>query len=129
MTSLINASIIAMGIGRIALGLAPFVAPVASSKLLGFPVAHDNPTTRLMARMFGVRDVGLGLIAFFAVAHPELRAPIFLFQAATDAGDLIAIGNALVRRQGIDRAAWRSAAFAAFAIVTWMLQWVVDVAR
>ncbi len=129
MTSLIDASIIAMGIGRIALGLAPFVAPTAASSLLGFPVAHDNPTTRLMARMFGVRDIGLGLIAFFAVAHPALRAPIFLFQAATDAGDLVAIGTALVRRHGIDRAAWRSAGFAAFGLSTWMLQWVVHVAR
>ena len=49
--TLFDTAIIAMGIGRIAIGLAPFVAAGASSRMLGFPVKHDNPTARLMARI------------------------------------------------------------------------------
>ena len=37
---------------------------------------------------------------------------VILFNALTDFGDLVAIAVPLVRRQGIDRAAWTSAAFA-----------------
>src|SRR5438105_1537644 len=67
-TSLVVSS---MGLARIAIGLAPMVAPATSAKLLGFPASHDNATARLMGRFFGVRDIGLGVLALWAVRHPE----------------------------------------------------------
>ena len=123
MTSTFQYVIIAMGIGRILLGMAPFVMAELSSRLLGFPAAHDTPTTRLMARFFGVRDIGLGVLGFYAVAHPETASFLFLFNAAMDAGDLFSIAIPLVRRQGIDRAAWLSAAFASFGGMCWLMAW------
>ena len=110
-----------MGVGRIILGLAPFVAAGPSSKLLGFPAKHDNPTARLMGRFFGVRDVGLGVLVFYALAHPVALGFLLLFNALTDFGDLIAIGIPLLRRQGIDRGAWTSAAFALPAGLAWLV--------
>ena len=80
-----------MGLGRIALGLAPFVAAGPASRLLGFPTKHDNPTARLMGRLFGVRDIGLGVLAFYAIEHPETAAFLFLFNAFMDLGDLFAV--------------------------------------
>jgi hypothetical protein len=112
--------IFAMGIGRILLGLAPFVAARHSAHVMGFPMDHDNPTARLMARFFGVRDVGLGILVFFALKHPEALGFIIVFNALTDFGDLIAIAIPLARRQGIDRAAWRSASFALPAGAGWL---------
>lgn len=112
--------IFAMGIGRVALGLIPFVAAKRSAALLGFPLAHDTPTTRLMARFFGVRDVGLGLLVFYALGHPASLLFILGFNALMDFGDLIAISIPLVKRQGIDRAAWTSVAFALPAAVAWL---------
>ena len=111
MSTLLHFVVIGMGLGRIALGLAPFVAPNASRRLLGFPVAHDTATARLLGRFFGVRDIGLGVLAFYALKHPETAAFIFLFNAFMDAGDLVAILIPLVKRQGIDRAAILSALF------------------
>lgn len=110
-----------MGVGRIILGLAPFVAAGPSSKLLGFPAQHDNATARLMGRFFGVRDVGLGVLVFYALSHPAALAFLLLFNALTDFGDLLAIGIPLARRQGIDRGAWTSAAFALPAGLAWLL--------
>jgi hypothetical protein len=110
-----------MGVGRIVLGLAPFVAAGPSSKLLGFPATHDNATARLMSRFFGVRDVGLGVLVFYALAHPVALGFLLLFNALTEFGDLIAIGIPLVRRQGIDRGAWTSAAFALPAGLAWLV--------
>jgi hypothetical protein len=112
--------IAAMGVGRVILGLAPFVAARQSSKLLGFPESHDNPTARLMARLFGVRDVGLGVLVFWALGHPDALPFILLFNALTDFGDLGAISIPLLRRQGIDRAAWSSLAFALPAGLAWL---------
>lgn len=112
--------IFAMGIGRVILGVAPFVAARASSRLLGFPAGHDNATARLMARFFGVRDVGLGALVFWALAHPATLGFVLVFNAVTDFGDLAAIAVPLVRRHGIDRAALASAAFALPAGVAWL---------
>jgi hypothetical protein len=112
--------IFAMGIGRIILGLAPFLAAGPSSRMMGFPKNHDTATARLMARLFGVRDVGLGVLVFYALTHPAALGFVLVFNALMDFGDLVAIGIPLVRRQGIDRAAWRSAAFALPAGLGWL---------
>lgn len=110
-----------MGIGRVLLGLAPFVAARATSRLVGFPESQDSPTARLMARFFGVRDVGLGVLVFWALSHPVALPFILLFNALTDFGDLVAIAIPIVRRQGIDRAAWTSVGFALPAGIGWLV--------
>ncbi len=112
--------IFAMGVGRILLGLAPFLAASPGARLLGFPTDQLNPTSRLMARLFGVRDVGLGILIFYGLRHPETLGFLVVFNALTDFGDLLAIAIPLVRRQGIDRAAWTSAAFALPAGAGWL---------
>ena len=122
---MLNVIVSAMGLGRIALGLAPFVAAKSTSRMLGFPAAHDTATARLMARFFGVRDIGLGVLAFYAVRHPETAAFLYLFNAAMDAGDLISILVPLVKRQGIDRAAILSAMFALTGGLGWLIVWAI----
>jgi hypothetical protein len=117
--------ITAMGLGRIALGLAPFVAAGPTARMLGFPLAHDTPTARLMGRFFGVRDIGLGVLAFYAVRHPETAPFLFLFNAFMDLGDLVSIAIPLVKRQGIDRAAAASALFAFTGGLAWLIAWLV----
>jgi uncharacterized protein YjeT (DUF2065 family) len=113
--------IFAMGIGRILIGLAPFVAADLTSRAIGFPSTHDNPTARLMARFFGVRDVGLGVLVFYALRHPETLGFMVLFNAVMDFGDLFSVLIPLLRRQGIDRGALTSAAFALPAGVAWLV--------
>jgi len=112
--------IFAMGIGRILIGIAPFIAAGATSRLLRFPAAHDNATSRLMARWFGVRDIGLGVLVFYALHHAEILPFVVVFNAIMDFGDLFSILIPLVRRQGIDRAAIGSAAFALPAGIAWL---------
>lgn len=112
--------VFAMGVGRIILGLAPFFAAGPSSRMMGFPKTHDTATARLMARLFGVRDVGLGVLVFYGLGHAAALPFVLVFNALTDFGDLVAIAIPLVRRQGIDRAAWTSAAFALPAGLGWL---------
>jgi len=114
-----------MAFGRIALGIAPFIAAGPASRLLGVPRAHDNATARLMGRFFGVRDIGLGVLVLWALRHPEALPFILLFNAAMDAGDLVSTLIPLVRRQGIDRAAALSALMAASAGMLWLFMWLI----
>jgi hypothetical protein len=125
MSSLFHVIVSCMGLARIALGLAPFLAAGPSARLLGFPASHDTATARLMGRFFGVRDVGLGVLVFYALRHPEAAPFIFLFNAFMDGGDLLAIAIPLVKRQGIDRAAAGSALFALTGGLGWLVVWLI----
>jgi hypothetical protein len=125
MSPLFRFVVSAMGLGRIGLGIAPFVAAGPTARLLGFPVSHDTPTARLMGRFFGVRDIGLGVLAFYAVRHPDGAPFLFLFNAFMDLGDLFAIAIPLVRRDGIDRAAALSSLFALTGGVLWLGAWLI----
>ena len=125
MTSILRLVITGMAFGRIVLGAAPFVAAGPASRLLGFPEAHDNATSRLMGRFFGVRDIGLGVLVLWALRHPEALPFVMLFNAAMDAGDFIAIAIPLVKRQGIDRGAALSAVFAMTGGLGWLIVWLI----
>lgn len=114
-----------MALGRIAIGLAPFVAARPASRLLGFPVSHDNATARLMGRFFGVRDIGLGVLVLWALRHPEALPFVLLFNAFMDLGDLMSTAIPLVRRQGIDRGAAGSALMAGSAGMLWLVMWLI----
>ena len=109
----------AMGVGRVLLGLAPFFAARPTSRLLGFPDDHDTPTARLMGRLFGVRDVGLGVLVFWALRHPEALPFALVFNLLMDAGDLVAAIIPLARRQGIDRGALSTGACALAGALAW----------
>jgi len=124
MSNLLRVAVSIMGLVRIGLGVAPFVAAGPTARMLGFPASHDTATARLMGRFFGVRDIGLGVLAFYAISHPETAPFLFLFNAFMDLGDLLAISIPLVKRQGIDRAAVASALFAASGGLAWLVVWL-----
>lgn len=113
--------LVAFAFGRLLIGLAPIVAASTTSRLLAFPPEHDNATARLMARWFGVRDIGLGaLVVTFLDDASGLRKVLWL-NLATDLCDAAMIAVPLVRRQGIDRAALLCLAFACGGALSWTL--------
>jgi Domain of unknown function (DUF4267) len=120
MSHALQIALTVMGIGRILIGVAPFIAAGAVSRLLGFPQQQDSPTARLMGRFFGVRDIGLGVLAFYAIKNPASLMFVLIFNACMDAGDLVSTSIPLIRRHGIDRAALSSAACALIGGLSWV---------
>lgn len=113
---------------RVVLGLAPIIAAGPASRLLGFPAEHDNATSRLMGRLFGVRDIGLGVIGFAGLQGVVPLGFALLFNAVHDVGDAMVIAAPLIGRHGIDRAAGQSLALAVLGSLCWLVAWVVLVA-
>jgi len=95
----------AFALSRIAVGGAAFAAPKAAARLFAYPSEQDNPTARTMARLFGVRDIALGALVLRYAAEPEIARTLHRVNALVDVGDASAAAIALVRREGIDRAA------------------------
>jgi hypothetical protein len=107
--------------GRVAIGLAPLLAPGPSSRLLGFPRAHDNASARLLGRLFAVRDVALGVLTWQVRDDPVLLRHAFRVNAAIDAADAATAAlPPLLGRRGIDRAALATAAFALAGANVWL---------
>ncbi|HMJ03452.1 MAG TPA: hypothetical protein VK506_10950 [Conexibacter sp.] len=106
--------------GRVVIGLAPLLAPGPTSRLLSFPRAHDNPSARLMGRLFAVRDIALGVLTWQVRDDPVLLRHAFRINAAIDASDMTVAALPLLRRRGIDRAALSTAAFAFIGANVWL---------
>jgi hypothetical protein len=106
--------------GRVIIGLAPLLAPGPMSHLLGFPRAHDNPSARLMGRLFAVRDIALGVLTWQVRDDPVLLRHAFRINAAIDASDMTAAALPLLGHRGINRAALSTATFAFTGMNVWL---------
>jgi hypothetical protein len=104
---------------RIAVGVGALLAPRTTSRLFGFPTAHDSGTARAMGRLFGVREVVLGALVLRLKDDPRVARTVFQLNACVDAGDAASMGIALVHRDGIDRAALMTLLVATGAAAAW----------
>lgn len=121
---------LSLATGRVVIGAAPIVAYEPSMKLLGFPEEHDNPSARLMARLFGVRDIGLGVLVASSQRDRRALRRAFALNIAMDLGDAAMIAAPLIADQGIDRAAGTSLAFALTGAALWTAGWIwIEAAR
>lgn len=106
--------------GRVAIGAAAVLAPGPASRLLGFPRAHDSATARLMGRLFGIRDIALGVLVWRVREDRALSRFAYTLNACVDAGDIAAAAIPLVKRRGIDRGAVATATFAFTGANVWL---------
>ncbi len=111
----------AFAVIRIGIGLAPIVAAGPLVRALGFPPGEDTASARAFARLFGVRDIGLGALILWAIPHPEAWVALIALNGATDLGDCIAFLVGLRGRPDLRRPFGACAAVAASAVLGWCL--------
>ncbi len=114
-----------LGAGRVAIGLAPIVAYGPATRAFGFPAQDDNPSARLMGRLFGVRDVALGALVFASMRDRRSLRRAFLFNLCIDLADAAMIAIPLVGRDGLDRPAGLSMGAALGGGSLWTVGWVL----
>lgn len=84
-----------LSVARIVIGLLALISPSASAKAFRLDSAN-NPQLSYMLRMFGSREIALGVATLAAPA--KLRAPLVIGGIAVDAAD--AAAGALAGRDG-----------------------------
>jgi hypothetical protein len=112
-----------LGAGRILIGLASLFAIDRVGRWFGLPEEHFTPTMRLFARLFGNRDLGLGVLVFAALGELPLLRLALLFNAAHDVLDACAIAVPLIRSQGIRRPALAFLSCAISGVVLFLSTW------
>lgn len=118
---------VGLGVGSIAFGLAPIVAPRYFARLFGLPVT-DEPTADVAIRSVGVRDMVIGLGLWSAASHGGRYAPWVLARALSDTGDALACTLALAR--GAEGGAFKGlTALAGGAAVSGFALWLAARAR
>jgi hypothetical protein len=85
---------------RSLVGVGSWATPALSWRTFGFGVLHADPRPRLLTRLFGARDLALGL----AARHPraEVRRAALGIGIAVDAIDVVA--SVIAARQGASKA-------------------------
>ncbi len=110
-----------LGAARALLGIAPLIAAGPTVRLLGFPPGEATASAIVFARLFGVRDIGLGAIIAWSVTRPEVWPALVLLNLLTDVGDLSAFLAGMRGRPDLRRALGLCAAVATLAVATWAL--------
>ena len=89
----VRALSIAMGAGRIVIGLGLIASPEIAMRMLGFP--RYQPETLVVSRIAGARDIVLGAVTLLSLGDRRRLAHSHLANAAADAGDAATFGAAL----------------------------------
>lgn len=98
---------------RIGLGAFIAVAPDVARRLFGAPAEMGNPLLHFTARLFGIRNVALGVILWESRHDPERLERVASLNAGVELLDATAAAVPLARRQGVDRAALSGALLSA----------------
>ena len=111
----------AFGALRIAIGLGPIFTPKLVSWILAVPPSEDTRTALLWARLFGLRDIGLGVLVLAASSDLAMLHKAAWFNAAMDLGDASMCLIAVLRGHQIDAVAKRTALFASGGLIAWVV--------
>ncbi|MFY9614135.1 MAG: hypothetical protein WAT58_01935 [Candidatus Dormiibacterota bacterium] len=95
--------------------------PALARRLFGVPDNQDNASLRLVARMFGIRNIVLGAWTLMARDQgPEQRLLCYRLNTAVDAVDVAALAWAGLTGEGLKQAAVMGATIGSTAAVAWI---------
>jgi hypothetical protein len=108
-----------IGAARIGVGSLTLVTGLAA-RLFGAPPEQVTPTARMMTRLFGVRNIVLGVWALgVREASPEEQRRCFRLNAAVDVADVVVLAPFLLRSD-LRRAAFMASALGVSATLAWL---------
>ena len=109
-----------LAVARVGIVVAAVLTPSLTSKVMGFPPESDTPSSRLVARFFGLREIAMGLLTLTLVRRNPRDRRLMEWNAVVDGSDAILAGIALAHRRGIDRAALGTLALAVPLCAAWL---------
>ena len=111
---------LAMASLRAGIGFAAILAPSQAARVTGFPTEHDNPTSRTVGRLFGVRELVLAWLVIDASRKKYEPPPsVFAFQSAVDASDLVVQTWSILKRESTNRGVVSGVVLAASGSLMW----------
>lgn len=109
-----------MGVVRVLVGAGGLLSTSLVRDLMGVPATYDTPVTRAMARLFGIRNVALGVWTLNVDRHnADVRRSAYRHNRAVDAIDAATLLPLAMNRHGEGRFGRTSLIFAICATLAW----------
>ena len=109
-----------MAIARMSIG-GTLMFPGLARRLFGIPENQDSGSLRMLARLFGVRNIVLGAWALMAREQgPEERLLCYRLNAVVDAADVFALAWGGATGEGLVQAAVMGSGLGLSAAVAWI---------
>jgi hypothetical protein len=106
---------------RIVVGALLLLAPGRSRRVFGVPDHQDSGSIRLLARLFGVRNIVLGIWALMAQhQEPEQRRVCYQLNAVVYGVDVAALAIAGITGDGLVQAAAMGGALGSSEALAWV---------
>ncbi|MFN2465598.1 MAG: hypothetical protein ABR598_04960 [Candidatus Dormibacteria bacterium] len=106
---------------RIAIGALLGVFPGMARRTFGIPAAQDNGALRMISRLFGIRNVVLGVWALQVQGQgPEVRRQCYQLNAAVDALDIGALLIGAVAGEGLVQGAVMGSLLGSSEVLAWL---------
>ncbi|HEY8741218.1 MAG TPA: hypothetical protein VIN56_11555 [Candidatus Dormibacteraeota bacterium] len=105
---------------RVAVGGTLLLLPGLARLAFGIPKDQDNGALRLLARLFGIRNVMLGAWAYMAQDQgPEQRRLCYQVNSVVDAVDVVALAVAAVTGEGLVQGAIMGSVLGTSEVLAW----------
>jgi hypothetical protein len=110
-----------IGVARMCVGGPLLLTTGLARRLFGVPEEQDTPALRMLGRLFGIRNVVLGLWTLAARDHgAEQRRLCYRLNAAVDAADLVVLAVGGTTGRGLVRAALMGGSLGGSALLAWL---------
>jgi len=104
---------------RTAFGLGALLAPGLLGRIFGISGRQDVASARFMTRLWGVRELALAAATVQGAGQAATLERTVRLNLAVDAADAASSLPALLRREGLDRAALMTVAFGLVGAAGW----------
>ena len=110
-----------MAIIRISIGGFALVATGLARVVFRLPQADDSPATRVLARLFGIRNVVLGLITLsLRDSDAATRRRVYQLNAVVDAVDVAVLSWPILKGDGLLQFGGMAGALGVSAALAWL---------
>lgn len=109
------------------MGIAPFISGQWALKIMKFPEGYANASTLVMTRLFGVRDIGLGILTLMFMSQPASLTFLLVLNFCMDAGDVFSYLLAWRSDSNMKTAALNSGGVAFLAVIFWTIALALQV--
>ncbi|MFY9616073.1 MAG: hypothetical protein WAT58_11805 [Candidatus Dormiibacterota bacterium] len=113
---------IATGISaaRVGVGAIAIVTPGVLRRVMGLPASHHSASLDVFTRLFGVREIAVGMHAMAAVQSSPRQPDVYAYNALVDGADAAVMLVTAIRGGGARRAAIGGFFTAVPVVATWL---------
>ncbi|MDP9326290.1 MAG: hypothetical protein M3O87_07115 [Candidatus Dormibacteraeota bacterium] len=109
-----------ISVARVGVGAIAIIAPGVLRRVMGSPASHDSASLDMFSRLFGVREIAVGMHSIAAVQSSPRKPDVYAHNALVDGADAAVMLVTAIKGGGARRAAIGGFFTAVPVVATWL---------